>query len=119
MLCTNIFSKTSVECAGVTLLDESTNEEPDTNSVYYKFCGAAIAEMLHGRYSKRRNCVASKASINQEIQVLQCVNKEHIPQVLKYRVRGYMYFPAVEFLPFLRALDQSVMELNMKRGMSL
>lgn len=100
------------------LLDESPNEstviEPDTNSVYYRFCGAAIAEMLHGRYSKRQNCTpSSKLSVNGEIQVLkciQCVNKDHIPQELKYRDNGHMYFPAVEFLPFLRALDQSVME---------
>lgn len=31
---------------------KSTNSEHDSDSVYYRFCGAAIAEMLHGRYSK-------------------------------------------------------------------
>jgi hypothetical protein len=95
---------------------EAVNVEPDSDSVYYRFCGAAIADMLHERYSKRQKFntkPCSKLAINQEIQVLkciQCVKKDHIPRELQYRDNGHMYFPAVEFLPFLRALDCGVME---------
>lgn len=100
------------------LLHPSTSEppniQPDTDSVYYRFCGAAIAEMLHGRYSKRQSSKpCSRPGINREIQVLkciQCVKKDHIPKELQYRDNGHMYFPAIEFLPFLQALDKCVME---------
>ena len=101
------------------LLDDttskSTNIEHDSDSVYYRFCGAAIAEMLHGRYTKHQASIkhSLKASINTEIEVLkciQCTGKDHIPQELRYRDNGHMYFPATEYLPFLQALDECVME---------
>ena len=66
--------------------------KPD--SVYYRFCDAAIADMLHGRYSKCRTAKpCSKLTINREIEVLkciQCVKKDHIPQELQYRDNGYI-----------------------------
>ena len=33
------------------------------------------------------------------------MDKNHIPEELKYRDRGYMYFPSKELLTFLRGLD--------------
>lgn len=101
------------------LLDSTSSQcpnniEPDTDSVYYRFCGGALADMLHGRYKNRQSCKSClRPVISHEIQVLkcvQCVTKDHVPTDLKYRDNGYMYFPAVDFLPFLKALDKCVME---------
>ena len=99
------------------ILDDTSSTAPmpqEIDSVYYRFCGAAIASMLHSRYDKRRTCKEDrKATLNQEIQVLkaiQCTDKSHIPQELKYRDRGFMYFPSDDLLPFLRALDGCIME---------
>ena len=86
----------------------------DTDSVYYRLCGAAIANMLHARYNKRQVCKQEqKETLEQEIQVLkciQCTDKSHISEKLKYRDRGYIYFPSKEFLSFLRGVDTCVME---------
>ena len=51
--------------------------------------------------------------LDMEIQVLKCIHstdKSHIPEELKYRDRGFMYFPSQEFLSFLRGVDNCVME---------
>ena len=88
----------------------------DSDSVYYRFCGAAMTAMLHARYEKRRSCKQDqKETLEKEIKVLKCIqcystDKSHIPEELKYRDRGHMYFPSVEFLSFLRGLDTCVME---------
>ena len=86
----------------------------DSDSVYYRFCGAAMTAMLHARYEKRRSCKQDqKETLEKEIKVLkciQCTDKSHIPEELKYRDRGHMYFPSVEFLSFLRGLDTCVLE---------
>ena len=100
------------------LLELATSTDPvlyeDADSVYYRFCGAALANMLHARYSKQQTCKKEhKQSIEQEILVLkcmQCADKSHIPEELKYRDRGCMYFPSEEFLSFLRGLDRCIME---------
>lgn len=66
------------------------------------------------RYDKRRSCKQEqKETLELEIQVLkciQCTDKNHIPEELKYHDRGYIYFPSKEFLSFLRGLDSCVME---------
>ena len=52
-----------------------------------------------------------KETLEQEIQVLkciQCTDKSDIPEELKYRDRGYMYFPSKDFLSFLRGLDNNI-----------
>ena len=76
----------------------------DSDSVYYRFCGAAVTAMLHARYKKRRSCKQDqKETLRKEINVLkciQCTDKSHTPEELKYRDRGHMYFPSVEFLSF-------------------
>ena len=86
----------------------------DVDSVYYRFCGAALASMLHARYNKRQSCKNDqRETINQEIEVLrciQCTDKDHIPGELKYRDRGHMYFPSKDFLTVLRGIDSCVME---------
>ena len=86
----------------------------DIESIYYRFCGAALANMLHTRYDKRRSCKQEqKEGVEHEILVLkciQCTDKSHIPEELKYRDWGFMYFPSIEFLSFLRGLDSCVME---------
>ena len=99
------------------ILEPTSSTSPlsqDADSVYYRFCGAAIANMLHTRYDKRHSCKQEQKEIlEQEIQVLkciQCTDKSHIPEELKYRDRGYMYFPSKDFLSFLRGLDSCVME---------
>ena len=85
----------------------------DADSVYYRFCGAALANMLHARYNERQTCKEDqRETIDQEIRVLkciQCTDKGHIPEELKYRDRGHMYFPSKDFLTFLRGLDGCVM----------
>ena len=35
-------------------------------------------------------------------------DKSKLPQYLMYRDNGYMYFPDVAFVPFLRSLDEIV-----------
>ena len=99
------------------ILETTSSTSPvsqDTDSVIYRFCGAAIANMLHAQYDKRRTCKQDQREIlEQEIRVLkciQCTDKSHIPEELRYRDRGYMYFPSKEFLSFLRGLDSCVME---------
>lgn len=42
---------------------------------------------------------------NTGVKGFQCTDKSHIPEELKYRDRGFMYFPSSAMLPFLRALD--------------
>ena len=44
------------------------------------------------------------------LKCIQCTDKSHIPEELKYHDQGYMYFPSKEFLSFLRGLDGCVME---------
>ena len=95
-------------------VEDELNGFHEEDSVYYRFCGAALSSMLHSRYEKRVSCKPGKKdSIQREIDVLRCIkcdDKSHIPDELKYRDRGFMYFPCVEFLSFLQELDTCVME---------
>ena len=89
-----------------------TSASADSDDVLYRFCGAALASMLHSRYQLIRTCpLGKKDAVSQEISLLQSVNskeKSHIPNYLQYRDRGFMYFPGEQFLPFLRAVDRNV-----------
>ena len=52
----------------------STEISQDPDSVYNRFCGAAMANMLYARYEKRRTCKQDqKETLEQEIQVLKCI----------------------------------------------
>ena len=95
--------------------EQSTSNQvshQDSDDVLYRFCGGALASMLHARYKHIQTCpLERKDIISQEITLLQSINskrKSHIPEYLQYRDRGYMYFPTECFLPFLRAVDTCV-----------
>lgn len=83
----------------------------DHVDVYYRFGGATLASMLHGRYNAMKSEQTSqKEKISQEIHILQALNtkdKEKIPKYLQYRDKGHMYFPCEELIPFLQAVDKS------------
>ena len=82
-----------------------TVTDVESHDVYFWFGGAAIASMLHDRYDKIKTS-QQKDQISKEITLLQKVSvhkkgkKEHISDSLKYRDKGYMYFPCLELLPF-------------------
>lgn len=82
------------------------------DDVLYRFCGAALASMLHSRYKHIQTCpLERKDAISQEISLFQSINskvKSHIPDYLQYHDRGFMYFSSEQFLPFLRVLDKNV-----------
>ena len=79
------------------------------DDVYYHFGGGALCDMLKNRYKQIKNCPSTHRNLlSIEISLLQAINnkdKSSIPAYLKFRDRGYMYFPHNRFLPFLRNLD--------------
>jgi len=101
---------------------ESDVQVPDTTiveseDVYFRFGGAAICSMLHGRYTKIKSCsLNQKEKVSQEITILQQISvhkkedKDHVPDYLKYRDEGHMYFPCTELLSFLKAVDTATMK---------
>ena len=61
-------------------------DEPD--EVYYRFCGGALASMLHTRYDKIKSAPGKNNSIYTEINILkaiECTDKSVIPASLQYR----------------------------------
>lgn len=93
-------------------------EEP--SDVYFRFGGAAIAEMLHNRYRtiytsphEKRSIIASEINL---IKAIQCQDKSTIPASLKYRDRGYMYFPEPSFIPFIKEIDTKVRQIANNDG---
>ena len=84
----------------------------DGDDVYLRFGGAALCDMLHQRYKQIKGCPETQRNVlSQEITILQAINmkdKSKLPQYLMYRDNGYMYFPDVTFIPFLRDLDEVV-----------
>ena len=80
----------------------------DTDDVYFRFGGAALASMLKLCYDSLKSAPDSKKdSIKAEIKVLktiECTDKAHIPEYLQYRDRGHMYFPKMCFIPSLEQL---------------
>ena len=68
--------------------------------------------MLKLHYDQIRRCSDDQRDrLSQEIVVLQAINtkdKLTIPEYLKYRDQGFMYFPHASFIPFLRAVDDCV-----------
>ena len=84
----------------------------DGDDVYFRFGGAALCDMLHLRYQQIKSCTdMQRDKLSQEITILQAMNikdKSVLPQYLQYRDRGFMYFPDVSFIPFLRTVDEIV-----------
>ena len=95
--------------------------QQDSDDVYFRFGGAALASMLHLRYDDLKRAPKSKKdSIIAEIKVLksiECSDKSHIPEYLQYRDKGYMYFPKMCFIPFIRDVDKCVCELANEEAM--
>ena len=48
-----------------------------------------------------RDQISLEISILQRISIHEEKDKSHIPDYLKYRGEGFMYFPCKELLPFL------------------
>ena len=92
----------------------STCRSTDGNDVYFRFGGAALCDMLHQHYKVIKSCQDSQRDLlSQEITILHAINTKDktmiiIPQYLRYRDRGFMYFPDVSFIPFLRSIDEVV-----------
>ena len=90
----------------------TAREYTDGDDVYYRFGGAAICDMLKLHYKQIRSCSDDdRDHLSQEIVILQAIktdDKTAIPDYLKYRDQGYMYFPHVTFIPFLRTVDNAV-----------
>ena len=76
----------------------------DGDNVYYRFGRAALCEMLHVQYKRIKTApLDHKDQILQEITILQAINskdKSAIPEYMKYRDLGYMYFPHPTFISF-------------------
>ena len=91
--------------------DAQKDPIPDCEDVYYRFGGAAIASMLHNRYDKLKQHLGDDEQLSEETTILQKLSihaeqdKEHIPDSLKYRDKGYMYFPCKELLPLVKKVD--------------
>ena len=100
----------SIQASHCEVMDTSTarTEDIKEDGVCYRFGGGALCETLHRRYDQI--CCAKNKNLMSiiEISILQAVNtkdKSDIPQYLKYRDYGYMYFPHKVFIPFLRQVD--------------
>ena len=93
----------------------------DGDDVYYRFGGAALCDMLHQRYKQIKTSPKDRKDIiSQEITILQAINskdKSAIPDYMKYRDLGYMYFPHQTFIPFLRNVDTSLKEVVNPSGL--
>ena len=96
---------------------QSSMPEPD--EVYYKFGGAAIAEMLRKRYRSIHSCPENKrGTIIVEIcpKGYGVFQQSIIPPSLQYRDNGFMYFPDEALIPFIKAVDNKVKEVANKKG---
>ncbi len=94
---------------------DSAETTQDTDDVYYRFGGGAIARMLHLRYDslKGMSDPVKKATVRVEIDLLRhltCTDKSHVPEYLQNRDKGNMHFPKECFIPFFKAVDQCVCE---------
>lgn len=105
---------------GTTNTSDSTISQ-ESNDVYYRFGGAALAEMLKNRYKKIHCCPFEKrGDVVSEITVLkamQCTDKSTIPASLQYRDKGYMYFPCEDVIQFVKAVDLCVRQFANSDGM--
>ena len=99
---------------------DTTETSLEPEDVYYRFGGAAIAEMLRSRYRRIHSCpVDKRSSVVEEITILkaiQTMDKSHVPSSLQYRDRGFMYFPDRPFLPFIKSVDQMVKSVANEEG---
>ena len=94
----------------------------DYDDVYFRFGGATLCSMLHTLYKQIKDCSEDQRNILlQKITILQAVNtkdKSCIPGYLKYRDRGYMYFPDPIFIPYLREVDTILKQVVNSKGLN-
>ena len=116
LFCSAAFYVFLQECHTTLYTSESRSaciaSKRNSDDVYLCFGGATLAAMLHSRYEKSKD--HRNESILQQITILQRLNsytKEHIPEYLKYRDNGYMYFPCTEMLTFLVSVDLKTKEM--------
>ena len=99
-----------------------TTSEGDDQDVYYRFGGATLCSMLHKLYDEIKSCSSElRNTLSQKISVLQAINtkdKSSIPGYLKYRDRGFMYFPHPIFIPFLQEVDQVLKVVVNSKGLN-
>ena len=121
LFCSCVFENLLQECHKVMqkfkkLADVQKDPVADSEDVYYRFGGAAIASMLHSRYEKLKQHSGDDKQLSEETTILQKLSihkeqeKEHIPDSLKYRDKGHMYFPCKELLPLVKEVDVSSKE---------
>ena len=100
----------------------TAREFTDGDDVYYRFGGAAICDMLKFHYKQIRSCSDDdRDHLSQEIVILQAIktdDKSAIPDYLKYRDQGYMYFPHITLIPFLRTVDNAVKAVVNSSGLN-
>ena len=101
------------ECAGTTT--QCSSVVTDGEDVHLRFGGAAICEMLHLHYKQIKECTdMQRDKLSQEITILQAMvmkDKSNLPHYLKYRDRGFMYFPDVSFVPFLQMIHETIRQV--------
>ena len=90
----------------------SSPPSTDGDDVYFRFGGAALCDMLNQRHQQIKSCMdMQRDKLSQEITILQAMNlkdKAILPQYLQYCDRGFMYFPDISFISFLRSVDEIV-----------
>ena len=100
----------------------ATTSGSDDDDVYYRFGGATLCSMLHKLYSEIKGCSSDlRDSLSQKIAVLQAINtkdKSSIPGYLKYRDRGFMYFPDPSFISFIREIDTVLKQVINAKGLN-
>ena len=97
----------------------ASSVDGDDVYVYLRFGGGALCGMLHQRYEQIKNCPEmQRNSLSKEISLLQAIkmtDKSQLPPYHMYRDSGYMYFPDVTFIPFLKSVGQVVKKCHKHR----
>ena len=74
------------------------------------------------RYTRKSQCSDDQRNVlSQKITVLQAINTKDklcIPGYLKYRDRGYMYFPDPLFVPYLHEVDMVLKQVVNSKGLN-
>ena len=114
MFCFSVLDQLLRQCHKViqSFKKSSSKEDAveDSEDVYYRFAGAAIASMLHARYDRLKQNAANE-QLSQETTILEKLSihnrdeKDHISGSLKYRDKGHMYFPCKDLLPLIKEID--------------
>ena len=59
---------------------------------------------------QQKDYILKEIALLQKLSVHEKNEKGYLPEYLKYRDEGHMYFPCQELLPILKALDLRVKE---------